>query len=432
MLRGRTVSPAVADGLRYAPSDRGRALLVRNGTALRYNLGRSFPADAGALELRFRPDFPQTSDEPERTLLTLTGKAGVSVTLSYHPVGFRWEFMLRARRKQRRARLWYGKAKQGTWSHFLLVWDKQARPLPAISLHHNGRLAESDLHDLDLSGLTSLNIRGSRDAEVSLDELVIYNRAFTAPQARFLSATFKRDGDRFAALADRLARDERSDERRRARRKSLVERLKGKVGRLIHLRAQKPQDFTFPEGVRATGIRPEDVGEIDLSRFDVIWFPQGGRYQLTAAQKRLIIEYVENGGGYVGSCQGAFFASKLGLLDFDCFTFREGGLIHIRLENSPITRGFGRRIIMHHGNGPIMIPRKGCRIVGSYVMGDTKRRYGAILTGERGKGRVVLFGPHPLGGGFSFAGKHIAVPGERLGTAPLAINAMLYAARVIG
>jgi len=108
------------------------------------------------------------------------------------------------------------------------------------------------------------------------------------------------------------------------------------------------------------------------------------------------------------------------------------GLTQLELQKHPVTEGCGERVHMHHGNGPIMIPGKGCEAVGTYRMEGTKGRPGAILVGRHGKGRVVLFGPHPQGGGVSAAGKRVGFTGEDLGTDRLLVNALLYAANITG
>ena len=53
-------------GLSFAGSDHSQALTVGAGTSVRYDLGKTFPSQAGALEIRFRPNFPQTADSPAR------------------------------------------------------------------------------------------------------------------------------------------------------------------------------------------------------------------------------------------------------------------------------------------------------------------------------------------------------------------------------
>lgn len=434
-LGAKTISPEIEKPISFAAKNRDQALVVGKGAHLRYDLGSDFPCEAGCLEVRLRPNFPQTSEQPGRTVLKLRGKGPCSVSLSFVQIGYAWEFMVKASRKTRSLRAWYGMAKQGRWNHFLLVWDRNARPSPALAFYVNGKRAYGSMfasYDFVLRNLTELEIGGQSDAEVEVGEVVIYNHALTESQARFLSASFGKKGDRFSALAEKMAEDEHKENNRAIRRHRQVAQLEGKVGSLLQLRGHKPQEVRLPEGITAVAVRPEDITKIDLNRFSAIYFPPGGGYQLTEEEKKGIVRYVENGGGYVGSCMGAFTAHNLGLLDFECHKFYEQGLTQIILDKHPVTGGCGKKVYMHHGNGPIMVPRKGCEAVGVYNMGDPNQKSGAILVGMHGKGRVVLFGPHPTGGSVSQAGKSVRFTGEDLGTNRMLVNALLYAAKITG
>ena len=430
---GKDVSPATSPAVEYVAGDHSQAVVIRKGAGLRYGLPEGFPCDAGSLELVFRPDFPQVAEEPQRTVLALRGKDGSELTLSFQPVGYRWEFVLKSPGQSRVVgQLWYGKAEQGRWQHFLLAWDRTAELRPVVNFFHNGKAAGALTYVPPRSLLTVLEVGGADKSEVSVDEVAIYTRALTESQAAFLASSAGQKGDRLAALADRIAADDRDAAQRRAARRALVAQLQGKVGRLIHLRGEKPQDFSFPEKITATGIRPEDVGVIDLRRFRVIYFPEGGMYQLSPEQEKRIVEYVRSGGGYVGSCLGAFAAHRLKILDFVKYPFLEQGLISINLAPHVVTEGYGQTVVMHHGNGPIMVPGSGCRAIGTYAMGNPNETAGAILVGMCAQGRVVLFGPHPLGGGLMQTGKSASFTAADLGTDRMIVNALLYAARIIG
>ena len=429
-LGKRVARSRLAENVAYRSSVHSQALEVGKGTHVRYALGRSFPSESGALEVRFRPDFPQTCEQPERTVLRLKGRSGCSVTLSFQPIGYAWEFLVRRGQKTRSLRAWYGKAAQGRWHHLLLAWDVRGRPHPWLKLYLNGQPSGQALLDFSLSGITDLSIGGRHDSQVAVDEVAVYKRAVSETQARFLSGSFKKQEGRFSDLAERMTRDERRSAEHDTRRRRRVKKLEGRIGNLLQLRGHRPQKVGFPEGITATAIRPEDVCEIDLDRFDVIHFPGGGNYQLTDEEKKRIAKYVEDGGGYVGVCMGAYSAHKFGIMDFDCHTFYEHGLIRVKLAKHPVTSGYGDQIVMQHGWGPIMVPRKGCEVVGAYDMGDPDQPQGAIIAGTHGKGRAVLFGPHPQGGGVSAHGKGISFSGEDLDTNRLLVNAFLWAARI--
>jgi hypothetical protein len=400
---------------------------------LRSDLPQGFPCDAGSLEFVFRPDFPQVAEEPQRTVLALRGKDASELTLSFQPVGYRWEFVLKSLRQSRViGQLWYGKAEQGRWQHFLLAWDGAAEPRPAASFFHNGKAVGTLGYTPPRAPFAVLEIAAPDKSKVRIDKVAIYTRPLTESQAAFLASRVGQKGDRFAELAEHVVADDRQEAQRRAKRQSLVAQLSGKVGRLIHLRGEKPQDFAFPEGITATGIRPEDAGAVDLGRFRVIYFPEGGMYQLRPEQEKGIVEYVRNGGGYVGSCLGALVAHRLKILDFVEYSFLEEGLLSVNLKPHTVTEGYGKTVVMHHGNGPIMVPGRGCRAIGTYALGNPNETAGAILVGMCGKGRVVLFGPHPLGGGMAAAGKSVSYTAADLGTDRMIVNALLYAAGIIG
>lgn len=400
---------------------------------LRSDLPQGFPCNAGSLEVVFRPDFPQVAEEPQRTVLALRAKDGSELTLSFQPIGYRWEFVLKSPGQSRViGQLWYGQAKQGRRQHFLLAWHRTSEPRSVATFFHNAKAAGTLTYVPPRAPFTVLEVGEPDKSKVSINKVAIYTRPLTESQAAYLASSEGWKGDRIATLAERVAADDRDEVQRRAKRQSQVAGLRGRVGRLIHLRGEKPQEFAFPEDITATGIRPEDVGVIDLSRFRVIYFPEGGLYQLSPEQEKLIVEYVRSGGGYVGSCLGALAAHRLKILEFVKYSFLEQGLISINLKPHAVTAGCGAAVVMHHGNGPIMVPGQGCRAIGTYALGNPKETAGAILVGMCGQGRVVLFGPHPLGGGLAAAGKSVSYTAADLGTDRMIVNALLYAAGVIG
>lgn len=429
---GQTLmAPDRASAVAFVPAAHSPAAVITDDAVIMYPLPADFPGAAGALEFVFRPDFPQEPEEQGRTILTLRGETGeAGLTLSFVPVGARWEFRLNGRVLGQR---WRGAATQGEWHHFLLTWDSSREPRATARLYHNGVGASLQTYVPPSSPFTRLELGTAGKSRISVDELVVYTRPLTEGQVGFLAASRGLREGRFSALAERIAADEREENTRLALRRAQLARLEGRVGRLIHLRGEKPRDFSFPGGIKATGIRPEDVGVIDLSRFSVIYFPEGTSYQLDREQQEVIIRYVENGGGYVGACAGANFACSIGLLDVT----RRGPLLGaalfpIRVKPHTITDGYGETVLMHHGNGSIMTPGSGVRVIGTYnIPGYPDGIHAAIVVGQRGRGRAVLFGPHPLGGNIGAAGKSISLSAEELGTDRMFINAMLYAAAII-
>ncbi|MFP4027901.1 MAG: MBL fold metallo-hydrolase [Candidatus Brocadiia bacterium] len=58
----------------------------------------------------------------------------------------------------------------------------------------------------------------------------------------------------------------------------------------------------------------------------------------------------------------------------------------------PVTAGCPRRQKIYYQNGPLIEPGKDVRMLARYEDGG-----GAIVCGNRGKGRIVIFSPHPEG-----------------------------------
>jgi len=142
---------------------------------------------------------------------------------------------------------------------------------------------------------------------------------------------------------------------------------------------------------------------------------------------------VKNGGGYVGCCQGAFFAEKLKLVDVKCYLMDVWGLYNVALSNEPhfVKGGRTGTIRMHFGNGPIMVAGKDCEVLGTYSLGFPTGKPAAILTGKCGKGNVVLFGTHPLGEKVSYKGTRAWFTGRLMETEKMFVNALLYASNLV-
>ena len=75
-----------------------------------------------------------------------------------------------------------------------------------------------------------------------------------------------------------------------------------------------------------------------------------------------------------------------------------------------------------------MVPGDDCQVVATYVMTlPGKVTPAAIVTGAFGSGRVVAFGPHPMGGKVSAKGVRAHWGGALLETERMLVNALLYA-----
>lgn len=201
----------------------------------------------------------------------------------------------------------------------------------------------------------------------------------------------------------------------------------------IVLHTDQPEYFhhaasTMGQVIRRNGfafdtISTDDLREKGLADHDVAIFPGGFGYFPDRKLASRIRTFVRNGGGYVGFCAGAFLPLKnscgvkgvgLGMLDAKYVYFRERGLCDVALNPAdPVARGIesstrppvyalykpcraARKHTVHvslmRGNGPLMVPGTGATVVGYY---DGSEKYGAIVRGTYGKGRIVAFSAHP-------------------------------------
>lgn len=417
-------APAVSQGARLAPDAGGPASA---GARVEYDLGADFPDPAGSLELRLRPEAaPAAPGEFMRVQSRAAGKDGFSIALAYAPNGQRWYFQVQGRGGQCELAAWHGAVKPGQWNHLLLTWDRADEQ--ACALYLNGAWLMSQPFTGRLAGPAALAIALTNDTAVKLGHLAVYRRALSKSQAQLLAQLSTQAVDRIAGLAERIRQDDRAAEERRA----LVARLQGKVGRVYHNRGMTAGPAPMPEGVLAEGIRPEDLGKIDLARFAVIYFPLGPNFQITPDQYPAIRKFVEDGGGYVGDCQGAYFAEKIKILPITCYYNNIWGLYKIALKPHFVTDYRREEITMHFGNGPIMVAGEGCQVLATYAMtlpgGLTPA---SIVAGRYGKGTVVIFGTHPTGEKVAFMGTRAHFSGKLLGTERMLVNALLLAAGLV-
>lgn len=426
-----TPLPAAREAqLGYGTGAKAQSLKLGAGSQVEYDLADGLPAQAGALEVWFKPEFPQAPDQAERVVFALTGKDGQRLEFGYKPQGTRWRFGLTYPGwKAEIAAYYFQQQTPGQWHQLVLSWDEKDG---TIQFYRDGRWDRSRTQEMrkPLEGFTKLVIGGEGNLQTSLDEITVYQRPLNASDVELLYASVAKE-DRFLALAEKAKADALVVQQARENRQQQLAQLKGRVGYLINPRGGEQRDVKLPGGIVATGIRVEDVGKVDLAPFAVIYGPPGGAYQLEASQTELIRTYVQNGGGYVGVCAGANYCGKARLLNMSTHSLKNQGLVSVGVRKHPITEGYTGEVVIHHGNGPIMVPGEGCHVVGTFQIGqDFPITTAAIVAGENGKGRVAAFGPHPTGGGVEFESKGAKFSGEELGTDELLVNALLWAAKV--
>lgn len=176
-------------------------------------------------------------------------------------------------------------------------------------------------------------------------------------------------------------------------------------------------------GTTITPVAPEDFSRVDLSVFDVLVFPGGspasqGR-SIGESGRAAIRRYVENGGGYLGICAGAFLATSsypwsLGILNARIVApnnwIRGRGEAEVQFsdEGRALLGDYAPAMPMVYINGPILEPM-GRSDLPSYTVAawyrseiaenNTPRNVmvnsPAFVHSTYGRGRIFAISPHP-------------------------------------
>lgn len=99
----------------------------------------------------------------------------------------------------------------------------------------------------------------------------------------------------------------------------------------------------------------------NLNNFSVLIIPGGYTLKLLENLNDRSIQsihrFIENGGGYLGICMGAYVASEIGLVRSS--TIRVSGEYNVELSivepRHPVMKGYAGRVKMSYQNGPEMI-----------------------------------------------------------------------------
>lgn len=179
----------------------------------------------------------------------------------------------------------------------------------------------------------------------------------------------------------------------------------------------------FPE-VEATVLQGKDMGSLNLTGYDVLVFPGGSgsgqSKSLGEAGMKNVRDFVNNGGGYVGICAGAYLACSnfswgLGILNAGTVSnkWRRGqgivdaeatgahpeilgdvkGIFKVRYNNGPILKPGDRTDIPAYT--PLVLFRTEMALNDTPVGVMVNSPAQAIST--FGKGRVFVSSPHPEG-----------------------------------
>lgn len=160
------------------------------------------------------------------------------------------------------------------------------------------------------------------------------------------------------------------------------------------------------------------INNNSLDDFSIICFPGGDMYQysrdISASGKEKVREFVRSGGGYIGICGGAYFASEtviwqgnqlpmtpLGLFKgsaegtIDAIVpYPQRGMCQVNIVDTVhvITHSISTPQWILYSWGPVLKPKTSeITVLGKYDAVDQP----AILAFNYGKGRVFLTGTHP-------------------------------------
>lgn len=172
----------------------------------------------------------------------------------------------------------------------------------------------------------------------------------------------------------------------------------------------------------------------ELKDYSVLIVPGGYTKRcVTSLGKRgfeRIRDFVESGGGYIGICAGAYMASKTvevqghpsGLNIIDVQNKRKAGrrIVSITIiePEHPLVSGCKKELRIWYQNGPKILAGKDVEKIAVY-----DKNSAAIVFGKKGKGKVILFSPHPEGN------LNRKIDAEKLGTLKLLENAVLFASK---
>lgn len=161
-------------------------------------------------------------------------------------------------------------------------------------------------------------------------------------------------------------------------------------------------------GMPCRGLDERAIRGSALDQFSVLIIPGGRTARMVRAlgQEGLerIREFVADGGGYVGICAGAYMAATTvevpgnpeGLGIVDIRNHRRAGKelrsLELRASQHPVVAGCPETMQIWYENGPAIEPGENSELLAAYGDGT-----GAVVSGRFGRGRVVIFSPHPEG-----------------------------------
>jgi len=170
---------------------------------------------------------------------------------------------------------------------------------------------------------------------------------------------------------------------------------------------------------------------LDLeNHYDLLWFPGGfaAEYKHYINDHSNIRDFVSDGGLFIGSCAGAYYASDIlrwqgtdyeyPLHLFDGkgvgplagqIGWGETGIVELE-EGHPVNQGFNLEKEMYYFDGPYFEPydNDSVTVLARYQVNSEP----AIIAGSKGAGKYLLLGPHPEIGGYSAESPDFSPDGE--------------------
>jgi len=167
-------------------------------------------------------------------------------------------------------------------------------------------------------------------------------------------------------------------------------------------------------------VKADYINNESLDSFNILCIPGGDMYKyaqdISSEGKEKIRNFISDGGGYIGICGGAYFASEkviwrgnqlpmnpLGIFPGtakgpinEIVPYPDKGVVKINIVDSlhPITQSEPDSIWILYYWGPVLIPNKNANvtILGRYNKGNKEP---AMLAIDYGQGRVFIIGVHP-------------------------------------
>jgi len=184
--------------------------------------------------------------------------------------------------------------------------------------------------------------------------------------------------------------------------------------------------FLLPEnGFEAVVVTPEEIqaGILEEQKFDVLIMPGGmARAQATKLGengRENVRQFVNDGGGYVGICAGAYLSTtykpwSLGLVNarvWDLSHWARGtGMVKLCMSESgcDVLNVPTRSVETYYGQGPLLVPGTDPNLPGYDVLATYETEIAkkgapveamidahAIIRTMYGAGRVICYSPHP-------------------------------------